>query len=142
MGVLPRTTPPTFLQELAAALGNTGASRLKPGPRATHTATGLDGTPWQITYLTRHSRQPVWGLKGPGHEHGVAVGTAEAARLITAPAPEPQPVPADPHPRAPRTHLGFPVPEFVRAEWDSERAQWWRLGIATAVGTLPDNRPR
>ncbi|MEU8893683.1 hypothetical protein [Streptomyces sp. NPDC048442] len=143
MGVLPRTTPPVFLQELAAALGDAGVGRLKPGPRATHTATGPDGTQWQITYLARHSGQPVWGLMGPcGHEHGVAVDTAEAARIITAPAPEPEPAPADPHPRSPRTHLGFAVPEFVRADWASERAQWWRLGVATAVGKLPGNRSR
>jgi hypothetical protein len=34
------------------------------------------------------------------------------------------------------------VPEFVRAEWDSERAAWFRLGLAAAVGKLPANRTR
>ncbi|MFJ4880127.1 hypothetical protein ACIP93_33635 [Streptomyces sp. NPDC088745] len=116
---------------------------LKPGTRVTHTVTGPDGVIWEMTYLGQNGGDPEWRLKGPrGHEHGVWVETAAAVRIIATLAPEAKPEPVDPHPGAPRTHLGFKVPDFVRAAWHSQIAQGWRLGVASAVGNLPDTRPR
>ncbi|MFJ2745260.1 hypothetical protein ACIO3O_37010 [Streptomyces sp. NPDC087440] len=146
MSVLPRTTPEKFTEQLSAALTAAGATYggIKPGTRVTHCFTGPDGVTWEFTYLGQHAGEPDWRMTGPrGHEHGVWVGTEDAAaRIIALPAPEPEPVPGDPHPGGPRTHLGFDVPDFIRAGWDTLLGEGWRWGVVSAVGKLPANRPR
>ncbi|QOV40228.1 hypothetical protein IM697_18575 [Streptomyces ferrugineus] len=143
---LPRYIPAKYTAQLRAALTAAGVEfddTLKPGSRLTYVVTHL-GRTWELRYTLAHSGTALWKLTGPGadYEWGPGRLTDECVEAITAPMEEREPEPVDPHPGAPRTHLGFEVPEFVRAEWDSERAQWFRLGLAAAVGKLPDNRAR
>ncbi|MFE1206390.1 hypothetical protein ACFW5V_32405 [Streptomyces sp. NPDC058762] len=144
MSVLPRAVPAKFTEQLRAALtaaGVTFDATLKPGSRIQYDVTH-QGHTWTVGYLMQGAGQPWWRVTGPTVEHGKGADTAGVVATITTPLPEPEPEPADPHPGAPRTHLGFELPEFVRAEWDSPRAEWFRLGLAAAVGKLPDTRPR
>ncbi|MEU1275640.1 hypothetical protein [Streptomyces sp. NPDC005799] len=143
---LPRYIPAKYTKQLQDALTAAGVDfdpTLKPGSRLTHGVTHL-GRTWELRYTLQHSGEALWKLMGagPDYEWGPGRLTSECVEAITAPVEEPEPEPVDPHPDSPRTHLGFDVPEFVRAEWGSERAQWWCLGIATAVGKLPANRVR
>ncbi|MFF9901312.1 hypothetical protein [Streptomyces longispororuber] len=143
---LPRHIPAKYTQQLHEALTAAGVpftATIKPGTRLTYEVTHL-GRTWELRYTLAHSGTALWKLTGPGpdYEWGPGRLTEECVEAITAPASEPEPGPVDPHPGAPRTHLGFELPDFVRAEWGSERAQWFRLGLAAAVGKLPDTRPR
>ncbi|MCX5182587.1 hypothetical protein [Streptomyces sp. NBC_00268] len=145
MSVLPRAIPAKYTEQLRAALTAAGVAfdaTLKPGTRLSYEVTHL-GRTWELRYTLARSGDALWKLTGPPGsdcEWGPGRFTSKCVEAITAPVPKPEPEPVDPHPAAPRTHLGFDVPEFVRAEWDSDRAQWWRLGVATAVGKLPDTR--
>ncbi|MFE4583004.1 hypothetical protein [Streptomyces chartreusis] len=143
---LPRYIPAKYTEQLRAALAAAGVDftpTLKPGTRLSYEVAHL-GRTWELRYTLAHSGEALWKLtgKGPDFEWGPGRLTSECVEAITAPVEEPEPVPVDPHPAAPRTHLGFEVPEFVRAEWDSPRAEWFRLGLAAAVGKLPANRAR
>ncbi|MFI8206660.1 hypothetical protein [Streptomyces sp. NPDC085937] len=143
---LPRHIPAKHIDQLRAALtaaGVTFPETLKPGSRIAY-AVEHQGHTWELRYVLSHGGEALWKVTGPGpdYEWGPGRLTSEVADAITAPVPEPEPEPVDPHPSAPRTHLGFELPEFVRAEWDSPRAEWFRLGLAVAVGKLPDTRPR
>ncbi|CAM5237978.1 hypothetical protein [Streptomyces griseomycini] len=138
--------PAKHIEQLRTALENAGVpftATLKPGKARTFEVTHL-GRTWELAYAFQTGGQAVWALTGPGadYEWGPGRFTSECVEAITAPVAEPEPEPVDPHPGAPRTHLGFELPEFVRAEWDSPRAEWFRLGLAAAVGKLPDTRPR
>ncbi|MCX4976510.1 hypothetical protein [Streptomyces sp. NBC_00620] len=146
MSVLPRAIPAKYTEQLRAALAAVNVpfdGTIKTGTRLTYEITH-QGVTWELRYTLQHGGDALWKLTGPGpdYEWGPGVFTSEAVAAITAPVPQPAPEQVDPHPGAPATHLGFDVPEFVRAEWGGERAQWWRLGIATAVGKLPANRSR
>ncbi|MER6616354.1 hypothetical protein [Streptomyces xantholiticus] len=143
---LPRYIPAKYTEQLRATLTAAGVAfdaTLKPGTRLTYQVTH-NGVTWELRYTLAHSGEALWKLTGPGpdYEWGPGRLTSECVEAITAPVEEPEPEPVDPHPDAPRTHLGFELPEFVRAEWGTERAEWFRLGLAAAVGKLPDTRPR
>ncbi|QFG13319.1 hypothetical protein SEA_GILGAMESH_127 [Streptomyces phage Gilgamesh] len=142
----PRRIPTRYVEQLRTALENAGVpftGTLKPGTARTFQVEHL-GRAWELAYAFQAGGQAVWALTGPGpdFEWGPGRMTDECVEAITAPVVEPEPEPVDPHPGAPRTHLGFELPEFVRAEWGTERAEWFRLGLAAAVGKLPDTRPR
>ncbi|MFF8696317.1 hypothetical protein ACF08W_29300 [Streptomyces sp. NPDC015144] len=143
MSVLPRQIPAHARRALDAALEGTGVRITGPAPNTRVTLLAEhEGQTWRVAWLGIYD---TWGLIGPtgsGCEHTVGRPTDEVAEAITAPWPKAEPEPVDPHPGVPRTHLGVDVPEFVRADWGSERAQWFRLGVAAAVGKLPDTRPR
>ncbi|NUV30880.1 MULTISPECIES: hypothetical protein [Streptomyces] len=145
MSVLPRAIPPKFTEQLRDALAQAGVRCVptpKPGSRIALLLTH-QGRSWEVRYVAQEANDlPVWQLVGPGQESGPLALTEDVVATITAPPPAPAPPAPGTSSRAPRTHLGFPVPEFVRADWHSERAYWWRLGVATAVGKLPANRPR
>ncbi|MEU6462204.1 hypothetical protein [Streptomyces sp. NPDC046976] len=146
MSVLPRAVPARFTEQLQAALMAAGVDfdpTLKPGTRLTYVVTHL-GRTWEVQYVLQHSGTPLWKLTGPGanYEWGPSADTADVVAAVTAPDPEPAAAPVDPHPKVPRTHLGFEVPEFIRAAWADDLGQGWRLGVASAVGKLPDTRPR
>lgn len=146
MSSLPRSVPAKFTEQLRCALVAAGVSfdaTLKTGSRITYTIEH-EGRTWEVRYILQMGSTPVWQLFGPGsdYEWGPTAETADVVAAVTAPPVEAKPEPVDPSPRAPRTHLGFDVPEFVRSAWDSDLAQGWRLGVATAVGKLPDTRPR
>lgn len=144
MSVLPSSIPAKVTKQLADALKAAGVEftgTLKPGSRIQYVITHQDRT-WTLGYLMWAAGEPWWKLTGPGCEHGRGVSTAEAVAMIAAPEPEPEPEPADPYHGVPRTHLGIKIPDFVRAAWDSELAKGWCLGVASAVGKLPANRPR
>ncbi|MEV7512129.1 hypothetical protein AB0O57_29650 [Streptomyces sp. NPDC091201] len=134
MSVLPRTIPARYTDELRAALTAAGVAfdpTIKPGSRITYSVTH-QGRTWDLRYVL----PAVWKLIGPpgsGYEWGPGVTAPEAVAAITAPVPVPEPVPVDPYPGAPRTHIGVPVPEMVRAAWTTPRADWWRLGVRSAV---------
>lgn len=143
---LPRYIPAKYTEQLRDALTAAGVPftpTLKPGTRLSYEVTHL-GRSWELRYTLQAGGAALWKLTGPGpdFEWGPGRFTSECVEAITAPVVEPEPEPVDPYPGAPRTHLGIDVPEFVRADWASNRAQWWRLGVASAVGSLPDTRPR
>ncbi|MGA5453846.1 hypothetical protein ACPCVO_45255 [Streptomyces umbrinus] len=146
MSVLPRAIPAKFTEQLRAALTAAGVDftpTLKPGTRLSYEVTHLSRT-WELRYTLAHGGEALWKLtgEGPDYDWGPGRFTSECVEAITVPMEEPEPEPVDPHPAAPRTHLGFELPEFVRAEWGTERAEWFRLGLAAAVGKLRDTRPR
>jgi hypothetical protein len=97
-----------------------------------------------VQYVLNHGGEPLWKLtgKGPDYEWGPSAETADVVAAVTAPVAQPEPDPVDPHPGVPRTHLGFDVPDFIRANWNSPQAEGFRLGLAAAVGKLPANRTR
>ncbi|WP_399554023.1 hypothetical protein [Streptomyces anulatus] len=136
---LPRSIPAEFTQQLQTSLAAAGVTfdgSIKPGTRVTHEV-AHHGVMWELTYVLQVGGEPTWRITGPGDAYswGPAASTADAVAAITAPPAAPEPAPApDPYEGAPRTHLGVRVPEFVRAEWSTDRAQWWRLGVATALG--------
>lgn len=151
MSVLPRSIPTKYTEQLRAALTAAGVSfdaTVKAGTRLTYEVTH-QGVTWELRYTDPAGGLGLWKVTGPGKEYEWGPGkiTDEAVAAITAPRPEPIPAPVDQYPGAPRTHLGIRVPEFVRAEYDpktgqwSERARWWRLGVATTLGQTPDTRP-
>ncbi|MFI6142380.1 hypothetical protein ACIBCC_29840 [Streptomyces griseus] len=136
---LPRRTPAKFTEQLKTGLAAAGVAfdgSIKPGTRLTHEITH-HGVTWEIRYAFRVGDDPIWKLTGPVGDYslGLGVETAAAVAEISAPPAVPEPAPApDPYEGAPRTHLGVEVPQFVRAEWGTDRAQWWRIGVATALG--------
>ena len=146
MPVLPRSIPAKYTQQLQAALTAAGVPftpTLKPGTRLTYEVEHL-GRRWELRYTLQAAGDALWKLtgEGPDFEWGPGRWTDECVEAITAPVVEPEPEPVDPYPGAPRTRLGFDVPETVRAQWGSPFADGWCLGIASAVGDLPANRIR
>ncbi|MFB8120586.1 hypothetical protein ACFC51_32570 [Streptomyces sp. NPDC055962] len=152
MSVLPRSIPAKYTEQLRAALTAAGVAfepTVKEGTRLTYDVVH-QGVTWELRYTDPAGGLGLWKTTAPvpGYDWGPGRLTDEVADAITAPRPEPEPLPVDLYPGAPRTHLGIRVPEFVRAEYDprtgrwSERARWWRLGVTTTCGELPDTRPR
>jgi len=132
MSVLPRSVPAAARAALAAVLSaaHITLGDLKPGTRLTYPVT-FAGTDWEMTYLGRIG----WRLTGPGVEHGIGVGPAEAAEHIAA-----NSIPLPPLPRAsrsadgiPRTYCGVVVPALVRTAWTEPLADGWRLGVRSAL---------
>lgn len=143
MSVLPHRIPDRARRALDAALDGTDVRVTGPAPNTRVTLlVEHNGQTWRVAWLGIGDEWGVIGPEGSGCEHGVGRPTDEVAETITAPWPKAEPEPADPYPGVPRTHLGFDVPEFVRAEWGSDRAEWFRHGLAVAVGKLPANRAR
>ncbi|MFI5990352.1 hypothetical protein ACIBAC_00660 [Streptomyces sp. NPDC051362] len=143
MSVLPRSIPAHARRALDDALDGTGVRITGPAPNTRVSLLAeYNGQTWRVAWLGIGGTWGLIGPKGSGCEHAVGRPPEEVAETIAAPWPKAEPEPVDPHPGVPRTHLGFDVPEFVRAEWGSERAEWFRRGLAVAVGKLPANRPR
>jgi hypothetical protein len=144
VSVLPRSVPAPFTEQLHAALTAAGVAfdpTLTPRSRIVHPITH-QGRDWAVRYIANADGMPVWQLfgDGPDFEWGPTAEVHEIVAAVTAPEPEPEP--ADPYAGAPRTHLGVDIPDMVRAVWGSREADMWTLGVLSAVGKLPANRPR
>jgi hypothetical protein len=146
VSVLPRAIPAKFTEQLQAALTAAGVDfdpTLKPGTRLSYEVRHL-GRTWELRYTLQRGGDALWKLTGagPDYEWGPGRFTSECVEAITAPVVEPEPEPIDPYAGAPRTHLGVDIPDMVRAVWGSREADMWTLGVLSAVGRLPANRPR